>query len=322
MEIDGTIQRCDTLVVGGGPAGLSAGVTLGRARRSAIVFDSRRPGRSDWKQVNRNYLGFPDGIDVDELIDRGRAQVENYGGLLVDVGIRTLVADEHGFVATTENGHFHGRTVILATGVTDSWVEFPGYEEYIGRTMHWCLACDGYEMEGQHVVVVGNDDHAAVMGVQALQFRPASVTLVTNHTALGISGETVAYAQERGVRIVVGCIASARSREKGVFEALVLEDGQEIALDHLFSEQGISPNTELARAIDVELNDDGYIKVDTEGRTSLPGVYAAGDMTRLFSHQVSTAVHEGATAANAANFDLFERDEAALRMREVAGEEV
>lgn len=320
MEMDGTIQRCDTLVIGGGPAGLSAGVTLGRARRGAIIFDSRRPGRSDWEQVNRNYLGFPDGIGIDDLIEQGRAQVEAYGGQLVDVGVRTLAADEHGFVATTGDRQYHGRTVILATGVDDAWVEFPGYEDFIGRTMHWCLACDGYEMQDQHVVVVGNDEHAAVMGIQMLQYRPASVTVLTNHISLGISADTVTYVQERGVRLVVGCIASARAREKGVFAAIVLENGEEIALDHLFSEQGITPNTELARAIGVDLNEDGYVKVDTEGRTSMPGVYAAGDMTRLFSHQVSTAVHEGATAANAVNFDLFERDEAAFRAREVAGE--
>lgn len=310
MNRNETAKQFDTLVIGGGPAGLSAAVTLGRARRSSVVLDSRRPGRSDWKQVNRNYLGFPSGIAIDDLIDRSRAQVENYGGVLVDVGVRSLVSDQHGFLATTEDQQFYGRTVILATGVTDEWVAFPGYEAFIGRTMHWCLACDGYEMEDQHVVIVGNDDHAAVMSIQMLSFRPASVTLLTNHTALGISPDRVEYMHSRGVRLVVGSIASARSRERGVLEALELHNGDEIELDHLFSEQGITPNTELARALGVELNEDGWVNVDTEGRTSVPGVYAGGDVTRLFSHQVSTAVHEGAAAANTANYELFRQDEA------------
>src|SRR5699024_6394238 len=130
-------------------------------------------------------------------------------------------------------------------------------------------------------------------------------------TALGISPDTVAYMRSRGVRLEIGRIAAARARESGVFEAIELEDGTLIELDHLFSEQGITPNTELARSAGVELNEEGFVKVDTEGRTSVPGIYAGGDVTRLFSHQVSTAVHEGATAANTAIFELFEQDEAA-----------
>src|SRR5690625_1170171 len=103
MDRNTTVDQFDVLIIGGGPAGLSAAVTLGRGRRTSAVFDSRHPGRSDWKQINRNYLGFPDGIAIDDLNDQGREQARNYGAALVDVGARSLTSEEHGFVVSTED---------------------------------------------------------------------------------------------------------------------------------------------------------------------------------------------------------------------------
>lgn len=313
MDIKRPIERYDALVIGGGPAGLSAAVYLARARRSVAVFDCRRPGRSDWGQQNYNYLGFPEGISVLELSDSGRKQAERFGARIYDTEVALLTQGEDGFEVSTREGAFHGRAVVIATGVTDRWVEFPGYDEYIGRTMHWCITCDGYEMQEQRVVVVGNDEHAAEMAIQMLGYDPAQVTLLTNSGALGLKPETVQALHDRAIRLVVGRIADARAREKGCFEALLLEGGDEIELDHLFSAQGADPNSALARSLGVELSEHGHIKVDTEAHTSVPGVYAAGDVTRLFSHQVVTAAHEGGTAATALNYRLFRQDQEAFQ---------
>jgi thioredoxin reductase (NADPH) len=113
---------------------------------------------------------------------------------------------------------------------------------------------------------------------------------------------------QAGIRCITGEIATARAHEPGYFEAVVLVGGEVIELDHLFSEQGAEPNVALAQALGMALTDEGYIKVDTEARTSIPYIYAAGDVTRLFSHQVVTAAHEGATAATTLAWDLFEQD--------------
>lgn len=309
MDIMHPIDRYDALVIGGGPAGLTAAIYLARARRSVAVFDSGRKGRSDWGQPNHNFLGFPEGISILELCDRGRRQAERFGARFFDSEVATLCRVDDGFEAASTGGTFHGRGVVLATGVTDHWVQFPGYEEFIGRTMHWCVICDGYEMQGQRVVIVGNDEHAAALAIQMLDYEPENVTVVTNSGSLGLPPRMVQALHDHEIRLVVGRIARARARAEGAFEALLLDGGEEIELDHLFSEQGAEPNAALARSLGVELNEHGYIRVDTEAHTNVRGVYAAGDVTRLFSHQVVTAAHEGATAATALNYRLFLQDQ-------------
>lgn len=298
----------DALVIGGGPAGLSAAIYLGRARRTVAVFDRGRPGRSDWAQFNRNYLGFPDGISIVELCARGREQAARFGAELFEEEVVDVRHADGGFAAVAAGGEVCGRAVILATGVTDRWVTFPGYTDYIGRTMHTCIVCDGYEMAGQRVVIAGNDEHAAEVARQTQEYDAASVTLVTNSHQHTIPGEVVATLAARGIRVIGDRIVGAHAREKGVFATIELAGGESVELDHLFSVQGADPNAALAHALGAETASNGYIQTDTEQRTNVPGVYAAGDVTRLFSHLVLTAAHEGATAATALSYDLYQRE--------------
>ena len=313
MDVNQPLTLYDALVIGGGPAGLSAAGYLARACRSVVVVDCKRPGRSDYAQVNHNYLGFPEGIAAVELSARGREQAVRFGVRFYEAEVARLREVDGVFEAEAPGGLvLHGRAIVLATGVNDRWPEFPGYEEFVGRTMHWCIVCDGFEMQGKRVIVVGNDEETAQTACQMLRFTD-KVTILTNDGSLGLPPQIVRHLDERGIRVVVGRIAGARAKERGVFEVVELEGGGEIELDHLFSHQGSDPNSALARSLGVELSGGGYVRVDTEGRTSVAGVYAAGDVTRLFSHQIATAVHEGATAANALNHYLFEKDEEAFR---------
>ncbi len=317
MEMNPSIDLYDAVIVGGGPAGLSAAVYLARWCRSVAVVTCDVPGRSDWPQVNHNYLGFPEGIAAREIVERGRAQAAAYGARFYDAEVAYVsrVDDEGVFKIEAPGLTLRARAMLLATGVRDCWVEFPGYEEFIGRSIHWCIVCDGYEMQGQRVVVAGNDEHTAEMAVQMLRFTDR-VTIVTNSGSLGMPPDVVERLDEHRISLVVGRIVEARARERGALAAVRVEGGgkvEEIEVDHLFSVQGSEPNSALARALGVRLSNGGYIEVDTEGKTSVPGVYAAGDVTRLFSHQIATAVHEGGAAANALNYYLFERDEEAFR---------
>jgi thioredoxin reductase (NADPH) len=195
-------NRYDAIIVGGGPAGLTAAISLARACRSVALFGAQHRGRSDWGQVNQNYLGFPDGISIVELGTRGRQQAEQFGPRIYDAVVTSVVQEHHGFQVTAAGTIYHGRKLILATGVTDKWVQFPGYEQYIGKTMHWCIACDGYEMHDQRVLVVGNDEQAAEVALQMLGFRPRSVTLLTNDAAIALQPEVIQTLHECGIRLV------------------------------------------------------------------------------------------------------------------------
>ena len=305
----------DTLIVGGGPAGLSAAIYLGRSLRSVAVLDCPEPGRSDWDQCNHNYLGFADGISIRELGDRGRKQAERFGASFFEERVTSVSRQADGlFAVRTDGALLCARTMILATGVRDRWVTFPGSEDFIGRSMHWCLVCDGYEMQGQRVLIVGNDDHSAEAALQLRRFtREVSMLIEPGEAHLSSGMERILG--ERGIRVYRGRIASALCREQGMCESVATDAGDEIEVDHIFSMLGAEPNSELARSLGATLGPEGYITADTEARTNVPGLYAAGDVTRLFSHQVITAAHEGAAAAMAIAYDLFEQENGSAASR-------
>ncbi|MEW1749584.1 NAD(P)/FAD-dependent oxidoreductase [Streptomyces angustmyceticus] len=294
----------DVAVVGGGPAGLSAALQLARYGRRVLVFDTGR-GRSTHHQTNRNYLGFPDGIATTELRDLGRRQLAHYPHVSFASHCVTGVLGDarRGFTVQAQGHVWWARTVVLATGVLDHFPHFPGWTTYVGRSMFWCIACDGYENRGRRILVVGHTDAAAGEAMQ-LHSLTERVRLLTNSRRDDISPRFRRRLAAAGVPIVHDRIKAAEGTD-GRLSAIVTRGGERIPLDSLFSIQGATPETAVARGLGVRLNAQGYVEVDMEQCTSVPGVYAAGDITAQHSHQVSAAVQEGAQAASAANYFLY-----------------
>lgn len=290
-------------MVGGGPAGLSAALYLARYLRSVVVLDGGE-GRSSYQQVNHNYLGFPDGISALDLRANGRKQLARYPhATVVEEHVTTAVREEDGtFTVRTSEDSWHGRVVVLATGVVDHYPSFEGWESYVGTSLFWCITCDGYENRGRDVVVVGDDDGAAAEALQLRSLTPM-VRLLTNSAGDRISETFQQRLEDAGVAVLHDEIAGAAG-ENGRLHQLLLRSGEHLSLEAMFSLQGATPETEVAEALGVALDGSGYVLVDTEQKTSLPGAYAAGDLTTLHSHQVAAAVHEGAQAACAANYFL------------------
>lgn len=297
----------DVIVVGGGPAGLSAALYLARYDRQVLLFDAGQ-GRSTWHQVNYNYLGFPGGVAARELRALGRRQLAEYAQVHVrEHKVESIRRAPGGlFVATAQNGAWQARALILATGVVDHYPHFDGWDAYVGRSMFWCITCDGYGCKGARVVVTGNTDAAAAEALQLGRFA-GRVTLLTDSAECALSPKFRERLARAGIELVCDKIATAIGSD-GQFEALRTRGGRRIALDQLFCQHGATPQTQLAAALGVRLSHRGYIETDVEQRTNLPGVFAAGDVTRLFAHQVSTAVHEGGQAASAANYFLYPAD--------------
>lgn len=297
----------DCVVVGGGPAGITAALYLARYNRSVVVAD-HGSGRSTSHEINENYFGFPEPIAQKELRHRGRAQAERYGATFVDTKIDDISRDGETFVATGEGAErLAGRTLIVATGVRDNLPEFENkdVQDYFGKSLFWCITCDGYKTRGARVAVVGRDDEAATTALQFLDFTDR-VTVISNcaEVACEISERKRAHLRDAGVPLLLGEVTHLYG-ERGMMREVLLDNGDCVALDFMFNLQGARPNSLLARTLGVTIDGAGYIKTDTEQRTNVERVFAAGDVTKAFAHQIVTAAHEGATAAITANFELY-----------------
>jgi thioredoxin reductase (NADPH) len=295
----------DALIIGGGPAGLSAAVYLARFTRRVLVLDAGA-GRSSFAQRNDNYLGFPEGVTTRELRELGQMQAERFGAEFKTCRVERLEPiDEGGFRIFTTEGDYDGRTILFATGVTDVWPRFPQVEDWVGRQVFWCITCDGFRTLGKTVVCFGNTDEAAVTTLQMLLFTDR-LTLVADPELVRFSDEKRADLQAKGITV---CLARPDHLEidgdgKRI-RAVCLDNGTRVPCDYVFSLLGVRPNTGLARELGVALDDDGYIVMDEEGYTSMPGVFAAGDLTRMYTQQVASAVHAGAEAAQTMNYYLY-----------------
>jgi thioredoxin reductase (NADPH) len=149
------------VLVGGGPAGLAAALQLARFDRRVALFDAGQ-GRSTWHQTNHNYLGFPGGISARELRALGQQQLRTYDQVVrLDHKVAALDRDGQWFVAAGQAGERRGRAVVLGTGVVDHYPHFDGWDECVGRSMFWCINCDGYACRGACVVVAGNTNETA-----------------------------------------------------------------------------------------------------------------------------------------------------------------
>lgn len=301
----------DCVIIGGGPAGQSAAIYLARFNRQILVLD-RGTSRTNSHEHNENYLGFVEGIAARELAKRGRQQAERLGA--------TFVADEAqllGHAPLAELGQprfqvqglvdtYWSRSLIIATGVTDLYPNLTNYKTYLGKSLFWCITCDGPKTQNKKLVVVGNSDEAACT---ALQFKlyTNQITLITNyasgHTEIDEKWRT--HLREHDVQLKEGEVAHLIGKE-GWVEKVRLLSGEEVSAEIIMNLQGAIPNSSLAASIGISINDEGYIETDDEQRTNIPAVYAVGDVTRRFSHQIITAAHEGSMAAQACNYDLYE----------------
>lgn len=293
----------DTVIVGGGPGGLSAALYLARYGRTVVLLDAGH-GRSTHHQINRNYLGFPGGVATTHLRELGLQQLAAYDSVhVVHHRVEHATAGDGGFVVSGQFGTAHGRTIVLATGVLDHYPHFHGWESYVGTSMFWCITCDGFESRGKKIVVAGHTNGAAGEAMQ-LSRLSSDISLVTNSHVDEIDDQHRVRLEKAGIPVLHDKIHAGKGTD-GMLELLETEQGHLLPVEALFVVQGATPQTALASQLGVTLAPSGWVDVDSEQKTDVEGVYAAGDLTALHSHQVTAAVHEGAQAASAANYFLY-----------------
>jgi thioredoxin reductase len=290
----------DVIVIGGGAAGLSAALVLGRARRRVAVVDSGRPRNAPAAQMH----GFlsRDGMSPADLLAAGRNEVARYGVALID-GLVTAI--EPGFSADLASGtRLHGRRILIATGAYDGLPDIPGACERWGRDFLHCPYCHGWEVRDQPIGVVGTGpgsaDHA-----QLLRQWSDDVVFFTHTSAL--TADERAGLAARGIEVVDGLVerlSIVDDRLAGV----ELVDGRSISRAAVFVRPAVHAHRDgLLASIGCELDEAGFAAVDGTGATSIPGVWVVGNAGNPRA-QVITAAGEGSAAAIAINTDLVAED--------------
>ncbi len=288
----------DALVVGAGPAGLSAGLWLGRYRRSALVLDSDEHRNAATQRVN-GYLGLED-LSPDDLNVRARQQLAAYPTLTVRDSRCTSITGSLGdFRAELDDGTVvRAARVVLSTGVVDVLPSMRNFSEHYGRSVFHCPACDGFESQGLDVVALGWDERLAGFAGMLLTWA-RTVTVVTDgHTFTGDDAARAAMARH-GIDVIEQTAVELCGKPEEL-HAVRLANGREVPAQMVFFSYGHEPRGQLATALGCRLDDEGYIVVDRDGVTTVDGVYAAGDVTagyQLVQRAAASGTVAGVSAA-------------------------
>jgi thioredoxin reductase (NADPH) len=290
------------VIVGGGPAGLSTAIYMGRFRRRTLVVDAG-DGRWSYGQVNQNYLGFPAGVGALRLHRLGQAQAARFGVCFLSGKVTSIRSVGEGYAVFVGRRMLRARTVVWAAGVQDHWPDFKGARRLVGRRLYWCVVCDGWRTWRRPVLLIGNDDAAARTTLQFLTYT-RELTLLVDPGRARLSALSRRRLADRGVEVVRGRVTSVRAPPGDCLDVR-LEDGRRLRPSYVFSLLGHTARTTELRRLRLPLTRKGHVRVDDKCRTRRPGFFAAGDVTDRHSHQVVSAAHEGAMAAQAANQVLY-----------------
>lgn len=303
----------DTIIVGGGPAGLNAALVLGRSRRRVLVVDAGRP-RNYASHHAHNFLSR-DGIHPGRLLDLGRRDLVPY-----DVEFRSGVVTgatcaPEGFVVKIGREKLRSRTLLLATGVVDDLPEIPNLPGFYGLGVHHCPYCDGWEYRDRRIAVFGRGRRGLGLALNLLTWS-RDLVIVTDGERLPVGA--VREAEQYGIRVRTDRIAglfSRRGRAIGTLRDplgfLSFQSGEDLPVDAVFFNTDKYQRSRLPMELGCRTNDSGGVVHDRKQRTGVPGLYLAGDVS--FDVQfVIVAAAEGAKAGVAINRELQERDRAVI----------
>jgi len=292
----------DVVIIGGGPAGLTAGLYTSRAKLKTLLIERMIMGGQVMTTTKvENYPGFPGGIDGPELMVRFQEHCQEFG-LEVNYGeIHGLTQQDGVNLLKLDDGEVRSRAVIITTGAEPRKLDIPGEQEFTGRGVSYCATCDGAFFREQEVAIVGGGDTAAEEALFLTRFA-RKVYIIHRRNELRATKvlqeriaahEKIEVLWHSAVQKVIGDY-----RGMTAVELVDTRDGstRELPLHGLFIAIGVTPKAHFLKDV-VQLDADGHILTDAECRTSLPGVFAAGDVRKKILKQIATAVGDGAVAA-------------------------
>lgn len=290
----------DTAIIGAGPAGYSAAIYAARADLSTLLFGDHSKGNLYKAHIVGNYFGLSGGPAGATILEAAEHQikelkVEHLFREIVDI----KVAADGGFILKDNLGEeYRTKTVILATGQSYLLAGIKGEKEFTGRGVSYCVTCDGFFFKDRSVVVIGNSDHAAAEALELLSYTK-KITILSHGKPLQFSAPFAEQLQASHIAIIetprLASLEGKEKLEKLIFTTPLADGTTEIQAEGAFMAIGTAGANAFAQKLGVEMNG-SYIKVDSEGHTNVPGLFAAGDCTGSPA-QVAVSVGSGCIAA-------------------------
>ena len=282
----------DCLIIGGGPAGLTAAIYLARYRRRAVVIDSRE-SRAALIPETHNYPGFPDGIGGSELLHALAQQAETYGVSIIRDRVTALQKQDGGFVALRSGTSLRAPRVVLATGLVDNSPSIPGLKQAIDDgSVRYCPICDGFEASDLRICVLGSVDDACGKAI-FLRTYSKNVTLLTMD---GKAGCETACRDLSKAGVSFPAVPVAAIGRDGEAVSVTLGDGSRRTFDVIYPVLGCEVRSDLATALGARHTDVGCLEVDAHQQTNVAGLYAIGDVVSDL-HQIAVGTGHAALAA-------------------------
>jgi len=296
-------NKFDAIIIGGSYAGLSAGMALGRSLRDVLIIDSGKPCNRQTPH-SHNFITH-DGKTPKEISELAKAQVLEYKTVKFYDGIATKM--ERGsecFTITTQNGDlFYAKKLILASGIKDLMPNIPGFAECWGISVIHCPYCHGYEVKGEMTGILSNGDIA--FDFSKLVFNlTKDLTLLTNGKSTFNEEQNEKFYQNK-IKVIEDEIERIE-HENGYIQKVIFKNGKEIPLHALYAKVGFEQNINI-EDLGIELNENGFIKVDMMQKTNIPGVFACGDNVTMM-RSVANAVAQGNFAGAVVNKELSEEE--------------
>lgn len=295
----------DVIIVGAGPAGLSAAQMLGRCRRSVLVFDTGKPRNA----ASRGIHGFltRDGIPPREFLRLAREELTRYEDVRVlDEEVASARCDEDGrFTVSLRDGRgFRSRKLLLATGVVDNLPDVPGFRELYGRSVFHCPYCDGWEVRDTPLAIYGRGAPGSGLALELTAWSRDLILFTDGASDLDV--EAAERLRRNGISIREERVARLDASD-GILSHVVFEGGERVARRALFFSTGQYQRSDLLRQLGCEFNEKGTVRTGKYETTHLSGLFVAGDASRAVQWVV-VAASEGAEAAFAINTDLLKED--------------
>jgi len=306
------MEEYDLVIIGGGPAGLTAGIYAGRQGMNAVILERMTGAGSGYMvPLMENYPGF-EVTSGKELLEKMRKQVEKHIPIKNMEEVKEIRENSPGDISlTTSQGEYRAKSVIISTGSHHRRLNVPGEYEFLGRGVSYCATCDGPLFKEKSVVVVGGGN-AAVQEAIYLKDLGCDVTIIHRRDELRAEKYLQNKLKEHEIPVIWDSVVEGINGEVVVNSVSILnrktQEKKDLTTDGVFIAVGEEPLNKVAQSAGVKLDKEGYIVTDKYQRTNLPGIYAAGDITGGIKQWV-VACSEGAVAALIAFVEVMEESE-------------